>query len=145
MNLYDLTKGNYRVVRTVTYPEFPKSKIIFETDVKAAGDSEWATTIHVDGTYNGPSDIVAIKDYQLIWTTDGKNILESGTAKLELASGKFIRQVWSSTITPEQGIQNFPKAGELVNVSVSPFKVDGNKMSYEWEGTVTKQSEKTRM
>ena len=52
-NLYDLTGGNYQVRRTVTYPEFPQSEIVFNADVQAVNDSEWNTTITIHGTYEG--------------------------------------------------------------------------------------------
>ncbi len=140
MNLYDLTKGNYHILRTITYPDFPESRIVTNAQVKAIRNSEWDTTITIDGTYNGPTDVVSAKDYQLIWTTDGKNILESGSTTLALASGGSVRQVWSSTIAPEQGFDKFPQAGEQISISITPFKIDGNKMSYQWEGTVKAQS-----
>jgi hypothetical protein len=142
MNLYDLTKGNYHILRTISYPDFPESRIVTDAQVKAVTKSEWDTNITINGTYNGPTDIVSTKDYQLIWTTDGKNILESGSATLELSSGGSVRQVWSSTITPEHGIDKFPPAGELIAVSISPFKIDGNSMSYTWEGTVKARPKK---
>lgn len=140
VNLYDVTKGNYRIQRTITYPDFPNSKIETDAQVKAARDSEWDTNITINGTYDGPTDVVAVKDYQLIWTADGKNILESGSARLELKSGGSVHQVWKSTITPERGIGKFPPAGELITVSISQFQMNGNKMSYTWEGTVKVQS-----
>lgn len=141
MNLYDLTKGNYHILRTITYPDFPESRIVTNAQVKATRNSEWDTTITINGTYNGPTDVVSAKDYQLEWTTDGKNILETGSATLALASGGSVRQVWSSTIAPEQGFDKFPQAGERIDISISPFQIDGNKMSYQWEGTVKAQSE----
>ena len=140
MNLYDLTKGNYSVVRTISYPDFPGSQIATNAQVKATKDSEWNTNISINGTYNGPTDVVAVKDYQLEWTNDGKSILESGSAALELKSGGSVRQVWKSTITPERGIEKFPRSGELITVSISEFQVNGNKMSYKWEGTVKAKS-----
>jgi hypothetical protein len=139
-NLYDLTKGNYTVLRTISYPEFAGSQITTNAQVKAAKDSEWDTNISINGTYNGPTDVVAVKDYQIIWTSDGKSILESGSATLELKSGGSVRQVWKSTITPEHGIEDFPQSGELITVSISQFQVNGNKMSYTWEGTVKTRS-----
>src|SRR5260370_35532477 len=96
VNLYDLTKGNYRVLRTNILPDFPESKIVTRAQVKAARSSEWDTNTTINGTYNGPTESVSAKDYQLIWTTDGKNILESGSATLELKSGGSVRQVWTS-------------------------------------------------
>jgi hypothetical protein len=139
MDLYDLTKGNYSVHRTISYPDFSGSQIVTNAQVKAVKDSEWDTNITINGTYNGPTDVVAVKDYQVLWTSDGKNILESGSATLELKSGGSVRQVWKSTITPERPFEKFPPAGELITVSISPLQIDGNKMSYKWEGTVKPQ------
>lgn len=140
MNLYDLTKGNYRVLRTLTYPDFPKSQIVFDVQVRAAADSVWITDISISGTYDGPTDIVSTKDYQLIWIIDGDALLESGSATLELSSGGSVRSVWSSKIIPDKGCKGFPPAGELINVSISPFRINGNSMSYKWEGTVKERS-----
>ena len=140
MNLYDLTKGNYTVARTISYPDFPGSQIVTNAQVKASKDSEWDTNISINGTYKGPTDVISVKDYQRVWTSDGKNILESGSATLELKSGGSVRQLWKSTITPASGIEKFPRSGELITVTISDFKVDGNKMSYKWEGTVRPQS-----
>jgi len=139
VNLFDLTKGNYSVLRTISYPDFPGSQIVTNAQVEAASISEWVTNITINGTYNGPTDVGSVKDYQLIWTADGYNILESGSATLELKSGGSVRQVWRSTITPERDFDNFPPAGELITISISPFQIDGNKMSYQWEGTVEKR------
>ncbi len=136
MDLYDLTKGNYRIARTITYPDFPESKIVTDAQVKAAKDTEWNANIAINGKYDGPTDAVSVKDYQFRWTAAGKNILESGSATLELASGGSVCQIWSSTITPECGFEKFPPGGELITLNISPFQVDGNKMSYTWEGTV---------
>lgn len=136
VNLYDITKGNYRVVRTVTYPEFPDSRVVFNVRVRAAGESEWVTDIAVNGRYDGPADVVSAKDYELTWTADGKQILETGAATLETASGRSVRQVWSSTFTPEAGFDRFPPNGETLSVSISPFQIEGNSMTYRWEGTV---------
>ena len=140
MNLTDLSQGNYTIARTITYPDFPKSKIETNAQVKATRESEWDTNITINGTYDGPSDVASIRDYQATWTSDGKGIRETGSAILVLKSGGTLRQVWESTITPERGVSRFPKTGERINVSVSPLQIDGNKMSYSWEGTVRAQS-----
>ena len=140
MNLYDLTKGNYRIVRKISYPDFPDGQLETNAQVKAVRNSEWDTNITINGTYNGPTDVVSVKDYELTWTNEGKSILESGSATLVLSSGGSVRQVWSSTITPEQGFEKFPPAGQLITISISPFQIDGNSMSYKWEGTVKTRS-----
>ena len=103
--------------------------------VKATRESAWDTNITINGTYDGPTDVTSVRDYQVTWNSDGKSIQESGSAILVLKSGGNVRQIWESTITPAHGISKFPKAGERIDVTVSPLQIDGNKMSYSWEGT----------
>mgnify|MGYP000628053595 CR=1 FL=1 len=139
LNLYDLTEGNYRISRTITYPDFPESKIVTDGRVKAVRNSEWDTTLNINGTYNGPTDVISVKDYKLNWTTEGNKILESGSATLVLKSGKSIQQIWESIITPEKNLDHFPESGESATISFSSFEINGNEMSYKWEGTVKVQ------
>lgn len=142
MNLYDLTHGNYTITRTITYPDHPDSKIVTRAQVKATKETEWDTNISIDGTYTGPTDVTSVRDYQANWTSDGQNILEKGSATLVLKSGGAVRQVWESTITlPTEGVSKFPKEGEQININVSSFQVEGNKLSYSWDGTVRLRSQ----
>ena len=137
LNLYDLTGGNYDVRRTVTYPDHPNSTFVFDTEVRAIGGGQWSTNLRVTGTYDGPTDIVSVRDYQVNWTTDGKTLAERGRATLLSASGDAVRSEWTSTITPlAPDLAAFPVAGEVANVSYSPFELAGDTMSYEWEGSV---------
>lgn len=142
-NLYDLTQGNYNVLRGITYPEYPESLLLIDVQVKASRNLKWNTQISIHGTYHGPTDVTACRDYQLEWHIEGKQLLESGNSSLELSSGKTLRQVWFSIITPKgkstgfpPSSCKFPSGGELIKASISPFKIDGNKMSYTWEGSV---------
>jgi hypothetical protein len=137
MSLYELTGGNYRVHRVVSYPEFADSELVFDVEVKTAGDSEWSTTITISGAYNGPTDVVSVRDYELDWTRDGDTIVEKGAATLELSSGETLRSEWTSSIETEaRRLAAFPAGGEVVSVTYTPFRIDGNKMSYEWQGSV---------
>jgi hypothetical protein len=132
-----MTGGNYRVRRTVTYPDFANSRLDFEAEVRAVKDDEWSTDIAIGGTYDGPTDVVAVKDYTVLWSSDGKTLFEEGSADLVLASGGIVRSKWTSDILPtRQDLRDFPKEGERVMVSYSAFAIRGNTMSYEWEGTV---------
>lgn len=141
MNLFDLSRGNYTIERTISYPDFPQSKITTNAQVKAANESAWDTNISMNGTYDGPTDVISVRDYQTTWATDGKGIRESGSATLVLKSGGDLRQTWESTITlAQEGLSRFPRSGERIEVTVTPFQIDGNKMSYSWEGTVRAQS-----
>jgi len=145
MNLYDITQGNYTVHRTVSYTEHPNSRLVFDTKVRQVKKEEWSTTIDVSGSYDGPTDVVGVDDYQLVWTTDGKTLAETGSATLRLSSGGREHTTWVSSITPNApNFERFSKGGETVRVTFSPFKLSGNTMSYDWTGTVepTKQRER---
>ena len=114
--------------------------------VVANTESEWTTEITVSGTYTGPTDIVGSDDYRLTWVADGGKLLESGASSLARSSGERLRQVWSSIITPGEGaterssaLKALAEGGQVINATISPFRIDGTRMSYEWEGTVRKQ------
>jgi hypothetical protein len=146
LNLFDITQGNYRVSRMISYPTLRGSQVILDVAVKAVSESEWVTDIYVKGVYEGPNDIVANKDYRIEWTMVDGRLLEAGNVTLVRASGKSIRQTWSSIITPERAsedlaqlLKKFPRRGQIVSVSVSPFDVGKNGMSYTWNGIVRKQ------
>lgn len=132
-----MTGGNYRVRRAVTYPEHPKSRLVFDAEVRAVKETEWSTTIRVEGSYDGPTDVVGFTDYELAWTSDGKTLFEEGRAKLVLASGGTVQSVWTSEIVPtQQDLGEFPREGELVRISFSNVEIREDTMSYQWEGTV---------
>jgi hypothetical protein len=123
----------------VSYPEYPAAQLLFDVDVEAV-ENEWRTRIYVAGRYDGPADVIAHDSYTVEWMLDERKLLESGTATLELASGKRLLQSWSSVITPSSRsdvVERFPAGGELIRASISPFEVDGQVMSYRWEGTVS--------
>lgn len=136
-NLYDLTRGNYRLERVLSIPDFPSSEIQFSTTVIPQSETEWSTEIEVSGTYDGPTDFIASRGYRLWWTHDGERLLERGIAMLERSSGELVASEWVSTIRVDaQTLTRFPKSGEVARIRVSPFDIDGNSMSYKWNGTV---------
>jgi hypothetical protein len=72
-------------------------------------------------------------------------------ARLLLSTGESIGQVWSSIITPENRpdrvsamFKKFPKSGQVVTASISPFKINKNGMSYTWDGLVKRNSAEKR-
>lgn len=130
----------------ISYPELPESRVVLDVKVKSVSASEWTTEIYATGTYDGPNDIVANKDYELSWSADGGRLLETGSVTLIRSSGEGVGQVWSSIITPEarpdrvaEIFRRFPRGGEVVTASVSPFKIGKNGMSYTWDGMVRRR------
>jgi hypothetical protein len=125
------------VERTISFPDYPNSSIIFETDVRATTQAVWETDLRISGSYDGPTDVVSVRAYELTWTIENGTLIESGTATLVLSSGESLRSTWSSRITSEgQDFRGVPEAGETVRVTVSPFRIDADSMSYDWEGSV---------
>lgn len=146
MNLSDLTGGDYRVIRALSYPDHPDSLVVFDVLVTARTDAEWVTEIAVNGRYTGPTDVLASEDYRLTWTPDGGRVLEWGSASLACASGGRIRQVWSSIISPAGPARErtgwrraVPAGGQVISATISPFEIDGARMRYEWKGTVARE------
>jgi hypothetical protein len=131
-----LTGGNYRLRRSISYPDYPASKIETDAQVTSSTQGEWVTTISINGTYDGPTDVISVRDYEQTWSRDSTGIIESGSATLALRSGQTVRQVWTSTIAPRDGLTEFPQTGESISISVAPFQIAGDSMSYRWEGTV---------
>lgn len=111
--------------------------------VAAVTETDWESTITIDGSYLGPVDIVRKKDYRLVWSAEGSTLLEMGSANLVTSTGDIVKSTWSSTIIPEKEFVRFPDAGELIDITISPFRIDGNSMSYDWEGTVSEPSNDT--
>lgn len=139
-NLYDLTGGTYRVERTVSFPEYPNSSLVFRAEVRAANASEWATDLDISGTYDGPTDVVSVRDYEVRWAVEDGALVETGNATLVLSSGGTVRSEWSSSIVAQgQDFSSFAPSGQVVRVTYSPFRIDADSMSYDWEGTVSTQ------
>lgn len=141
-----MTLGSYRVFRAISYPDHPGSLVLFDAQVTASSDSEWATEIAVHGNYTGPTDINTSDDYRLTWVSDGTKLLETGSASLGCSSGERVQQIWSSIITPTPdsqkspaNLETFSAGGQVINATISPFQIDGDRMNYEWQGTVAKQ------
>jgi hypothetical protein len=131
------------VFRNVIWPAFPQSRIMLDVKVKAITASQWDTEIYVTGGYDGPNDIIANRDYSIVWQADGGRLLETGSVTLVRSSGDGIHQTWSSIISPENRpdrvtamFKKFPKTGEVVSASISPFQVKEKSMSYTWDGLV---------
>lgn len=123
----------------VSYPDYPESKILFDTRVRAVSESEWVTHIAVTGRYDGPTDIESVTDYQIVWTSDGETLFETGGATLMVASGGCLRSRWSSSIKPGPAIlRGFPSAGLIVNARFLGFEIGKKSLSYSWEGHVSK-------
>lgn len=99
--------------------------------------TEWVTELEVSGTYDGPTDFVASRGYRIWWTHDEARVLERGVALLERSSGELVASEWESTIESDaRRLNGFPRSGQVGRITISPFAMDGNTMTYEWKGSM---------
>jgi len=135
-NLFGLTGGNFHIERSLTFPEFPDSLIEMSGDSKSFCDGvEWDGEFDDGGTYGGPTEVVGIDGYTLVWTTDGRLLLEDGSADLIMADGKVIASEWTSTYEVTEGeLGDMPDGGQTGTATFTNFEVDGDTHSYTWEG-----------
>lgn len=146
VNLYDLTNGNYDVERTLTFPDYPDSKVEFSTQVRAADipdtfespcQAVWTTDIEISGDYTGPTEVVGIEGYELTWTSDGRTLTEVASADLLIVTGEVVHSEWTSTIVVTEGeLAAMPDGGETATITFDKFVVTDDSLSYEWEGEV---------
>lgn len=123
--------------RVLELPEFPDSRVMFSTEVAARADSEWQTELAVSGSYDGPTDIVASRGYRLWWRIQRNLLRERGTAMLVRSTGELVTSEWTSTITIDRDMaKRFPTSGQVARVDITPFRIEGATLSYDWHGSV---------
>ena len=118
--------------RALSYPDYPESLLAFDALVVAESGEEWTTEIGLQGTYTGPTDIVACDDYALTWRADDARVFESGSALLRCASGTRVRQRWASVITPTGAQERGPalcgtsrRRGQAIRLTISAVRGRG--------------------
>jgi hypothetical protein len=122
-------------------PEFPNTRVMFSTEVVAKSKSEWRTELALSGSYDGPTDFVASRGYRLWWRIERGLLRERGMAMLERSGGELVASEWTSTITIDRDLaKRFPTSGQVARVHISPFRIDGSTMSYDWHGAVAAQA-----
>lgn len=90
-NLWDIGGGEYSIERTFQWIGFPGSTIFSSAEVVFDEKTQMMTSsMTFNGNYNGPTDLVAIESYGVLWlpgSTDGE-FFESGTAIVRRANGE---------------------------------------------------------
>ncbi|MEM1072786.1 MAG: hypothetical protein AAGB48_09140 [Planctomycetota bacterium] len=132
-NLFDLAGGNYSLTRAFQWIGLPGSAVTIESTV--TNDSEepsWSSESIISGTYGGPTDIVGISSYSVIWLPGSApgEFFESGTAVLERANGESLVMQFASVFS---GL-----SGDLTNVQfgsgVFDTSFDGTTLELNWDG-----------
>ncbi|CAG1010732.1 hypothetical protein ANAEL_04012 [Anaerolineales bacterium] len=135
VNLFDLSGGNYFASRTVRWDSLPGEQIVLTGDVTTSGGVMTANNATVNGTYSGPTDLIGIIDYEMVWTQINFTTIELiSTAKLLSASGLTL----DATVTSVYSgiLSQMPTRQQLGEHTYSNESWDGNVMKYDWTGTV---------
>jgi hypothetical protein len=132
-NLWDLGGGNYSIERTFQWIGFPGSTIFSSADVTYDDDSETLfSSMTFSGNYNGPTDLVAIESYGVLWlpgSTDGE-FFESGTAVVRRANGE---QLLVQFATRYFGLQENLLETQF-GIGSLDASFDGQNLTVGWEG-----------
>lgn len=139
LNLFDLSLGDFDSARIATWPSLPGDQIEVTTHMSTVGNL-MSYTSDVNGTYNGPTDLVFVTDYHWLWTQlDPTSIEVSTTASLIRADGTFFA-VDLRTLYTGLSVQ-MPTHQQAGTVVFSNMSFSNNVMSYDWEGTLVPVSE----
>lgn len=101
-NLFDLAGGNYTVTRAFQWVGLPGSAVFIDSVVtNGGGEGVWFSDSVLRGTYRGPTDIIGISEYSIIWqpSTAPGEFFESGTAVLKRANGESLILQFSSVFS----------------------------------------------
>lgn len=132
-NLWDLGNGNYSIDRTFQWIGFPGSTIFSSADVSFDEQNQLMTSnMTLSGNYNGPTDLVAIESYGLLWlpsSTDGE-FFESGTAVVRRANGeRLIVQFATRYYGLEENLLE-----TQFGIGSLDARFDGQNLTIGWEG-----------
>lgn len=132
-NLWDLGNGNYSIERTFQWIGFPGSTIFSSAEVTFDEQTEMMTSsMTFSGNYNGPTDLVAIESYGVLWlpgSTEGE-FFESGTAVVRRANGE---QLLVQFATRYFGLQESLRETQF-GIGSLEAQFDGQNLTIGWEG-----------
>jgi|GEM_PF-1454130 len=132
-NLWDLGNGNYSIERTFQWIGFPGSTIFSSAEVTFDEKSEIMTSsMTFSGNYNGPTDLVAIESYGVLWlpsSTEGE-FFESGTAVVRRANGERLLVQFA---TRYFGLQESLRETQF-GIGTLDAQWDGQNLTIGWEG-----------
>jgi hypothetical protein len=133
LNLFDLSGGNFTAGRTSKWPSLPGEQIVVGTQMSTTG-SAMTYTSTVNGTYTGPTDLVAVNGYTMLWTQlSPTSIQVTATASLLRANGQSF-EVDLSTVYNGLSVQMpFSEQGTLTFTNESFVN---NVLSFDWQGTL---------
>ncbi len=132
-NLNALAGGNYSTARTFQWIGLPGSVIQVNSTVSnAGGGADWVSNSVISGSYNGPTDIVGIRDYSITWLPSSSpgEFFEAGTVVLERATGDTLIMQFASIFSGLANSLQEPQFG----VGTFNTSFDGTTLTLGWDG-----------
>lgn len=132
-NLNALAGGNYSTTRTFQWIGLPGSVIQIDSTVSnAGGNADWVSNSVISGTYNGPTDIVGIRDYSITWLPSSSpgEFFEAGTVVLERATGDTLIMQFASIFSGLANDLQEPQFG----IGTFNTSFDGTTLTLDWDG-----------
>jgi len=135
VNLFDLSGGNYFAGRTVRWSSLPGEQIVLTANVTTSAGIMTANDATVNGTYTGPTDLIGVVDYQMLWTQIDPTTVEIiSTASLLRTNGQILD---ANVISVYSGLSSqMPTNQQTGTYTFSNQSYRNNIMSFDWKGTV---------
>ncbi len=132
-NLFALGQGNYATTRTFQWIGLPGSVIQVNSTVSnSGGGADWVSNSVISGTYNGPTDIVGVRDYSVTWLPSSSpgEFFEAGTVVLERATGDTLIMQFASIFSGLANSLQEPQFG----IGTFDTDFDGTTLTLGWDG-----------
>ena len=133
--MWDLSGGNYSVHRQFSWPDFPGSSIVASAEVSTEG-RKMTVTATVDGTYDGPMDLVGVANpVEVNWTQgDGNNVDENNHGVVIRQEGEPFAVDYTSAFS---GLSQPLVGDQSGEYRYSNMSWDGTTLRLDWQGKTT--------
>ncbi|KAB0243101.1 hypothetical protein EZJ55_23665 [Microcystis aeruginosa EAWAG127a] len=136
VNFGDISRGSYITSRSVEFPTLDTAnRIVLTSDVNTTEGLITANNGTINGTYNGPTDLIGITDYSFVLRRqDSTSITVSTTANIVCQDGSALPVSITSTYSGLSVPTTFlEQHGEHY---YGNQRWDGKVMSFDWVGVV---------
>jgi hypothetical protein len=132
MNLWELTGGSYSIDRTFGWIGFDGFMSASADVVMQEGGQSISSSMTFEGTYAGPTDLVGIDSYSILWLPGSLpgEMFEAGTAVMRRANGEIVVTQFATHYTGMANSLLEPQYGEgFLDVTW-----DGQTLDLGWTG-----------
>jgi hypothetical protein len=133
LNLWDLSRGNYSFERTMTWSDFPDSRIGIVARVTTR-DRNFHLRADYEGRYDGPTDLSTVQLWEGIMTQAGDDVNEIGRAVIERSNGETFEVKWNSVYRGFYRRMNVSRQHASMIADVLTF--EKNEMRMKWTAHV---------